>query len=369
VQMMAVALSLWSLVFFVRDRRLETLVVSPILAVLAFYTKQTQVALPLAMGAYLLVRKRRWFIPYVATGAIAGILPLLWLQEVSGGYFLYDTVDLARLSYDAMQIVPVFLHHAGPLFLFMAAAALACRRRLRATRWEEVDFYLVSVFLVTLVSLGRLGAHGQYVLELLVVTMTYLLRTLDSLRIRRKDALVAVQILFLFIYTPLFISVEEGLRDMACNRAAAKIYPLLRAGTGPILSQQGSFALFARGEIHIQLFHFTALSRAGLWDQSSLLKEIDGHRFSWVITEFPIENPVWSADDRERFTPEMAEALRRNYRREQAFYPYYLYRPRAPSEIRADGEDGRAVPTRQRYNPNIGGGALLWKNFLTKAES
>jgi uncharacterized membrane protein YhaH (DUF805 family) len=336
-QMMAVALSLWSLVFFLRQRRLETVVISPILAVLAFYTKQTQVALPVAMAVYLLFRNRRWLLPYLATAVIAGTVPLLWLQETTGGYFLYDTVQLAKLAYDARQIVPVFLHHAGPLFLFMAAAALAFLQRIRGRRWEPIDFYFVSAMLLTLVSLGRLGAHGQYVLELLVVTMAYLLRTFGSLPLRRKDLLVSLQILFLFIYTPFFIFVEEGLRDMACNRAAAKIYPLLRQGSGPILSQQGSFALFARGEIHIQLFHFTALFRAGVWDQKVLLNEIGEHTFSWVITEFPIEDPVWTADDRERFTPEMAEALRRNYRRDRAFYPYYLYRPRAQREPEREG--------------------------------
>lgn len=345
VQMLAVALSLWSFFFFLRERRLEALVISPILAVLAFYTKQTQVALPLAMAAYLLVRNRRWFIPYVATGLIAGTLPLLWLQKTTGGYFLYDTVQLAGIAYDARQIVPVFLHHAGPLLVFIALAGLACRQRFREGRLEPIDFYFVGVLVVTLVSLGRIGAHGQYVLELLVVTMVYLLLTFVDLPLRRKDLLVSLQILFLFIYAPLFIVVEEGLRDMACNRAATNIYPLLREGSGPILSQQGSFPLFARGEIYIQLFHFTALSRAGVWDQAALLKAIDAHAFSWVITEFPIEHPVWSADDLERFTPEMAEALRRNYRLEQACYPYYLYRPRAPGEKDADG---------QRRRPPIG---------------
>ena len=65
-----------------------------------------------------------------------------------------------------------------------------------------------------------------------------------------------------------------------------------------------------------------------MWDQSLILKEVDKHTFSWVITEFPLENPDMSDDDHERFTPELVEALKRNYRRREAIYPYYLYRPR-----------------------------------------
>jgi hypothetical protein len=331
VQMMAVALSVWSLVFFLRNRWLETIVVSPLLAVLALYTKQTQVALPVAMATYLLFRNRRWLLPYLATLTVAGLVPLLWLQKSTEGYFLFDTVQLARLAYNVVEIPLIFLHHAGPAGLFIGLALLILWRRFRGRCWEPVDFYLGCVFVTTVVSLGRLGAHGQYVLELLVVMSLYLLRTTGLPSISGKEVLVSVQILFLFIYAPLFVFLEEGLWDMASNRAETRIYPLLETSSAPILSQQGSFALFSRGEIYVQLFHFCGLSRAGLWNQKLLLREIEKHTFSWVITEFPIEEPVASDTDRERFTPEMLQSLRANYERREAIYPYYLYGPRFPA--------------------------------------
>ena len=64
-----------------------------------------------------------------------------------------------------------------------------------------------------------------------------------------------------------------------------------------------------------------------MWDQCHLLNDIERRKFPHVITEFPIEERLSSADDEERFTPEMLEALQRNYRRMAAIYPYYLYRP------------------------------------------
>jgi hypothetical protein len=330
VQMMAVALSVWSLVFFLRNQWRDTVIISPLLAALAFYTKQTQVALPLAMMVYLAFKNRRRLIPYAATLATAGLLPFLWLQKTTNGYFFYDTVRLADLSYSALQILPIFLHHAGPILLFLSLAVLISWRRFRDGAWEPVDCYLGCVLATTLVSLGRIGAHGQYVLELLVVVLLFLLRTTDLPEIRGREALVSIQLLMLFSYTPAFIFLEEGLWDIPANRAATEIYPLLKGESGPILSQQGSFALFSRGEIYIQLFHFTALSRAGLWDQNRLLKEIDARKFSFVITEFAIEHPLPSEDDRERFTPEMLDALRKNYKQIKAAYPYHIYAPRAP---------------------------------------
>ena len=64
-QMTAVAFSLWSLVFFLKNRLVATTCISPILAVLAIYTKQTQIALPLAMVLY----------PVLATNSISASLP------------------------------------------------------------------------------------------------------------------------------------------------------------------------------------------------------------------------------------------------------------------------------------------------------
>jgi hypothetical protein len=329
-QMLSIAFSLWSLVFFLQNRWLETAIISPLLAVLAIYTKQTQIALPLAMAVYLLLRNRRWLWSYAATGMLAGLIPLYWLQRATEGRFLLNAAQLANLSYDVLEIPLVFIHHAGPLFLFVGLALFLSWRRLREGNWESIDLYLIAVFLITLVTLGRIGAHGQYVLELLVVTLVFLLRTARLCPMRGRDALFSLQIIFMLIYTPLFIFLEEGRWDMAANRAAKEIYPMLKTEPGPILSQQGSFPLFSRGEIYVQLFHFSALSRAGLWDQRLLLREVDKHSFTWVITEFPVEASVLSRDDRERFTPELLEALRRNYQRRVAIYPYYLYRPRPP---------------------------------------
>jgi hypothetical protein len=325
VQMVAAAFSIWSFVFFLRNRWKETLVISPLLAILAIYTKQTQLALPLAMTAYLAFRNRRWLFPYLSALAIGGLIPFLWLQKITHGYFYIDIVRLAKLGYNAWDIMPVFISHAGPMVIFIGIALSLLWRRFRDGKWEPIDCYLTCVFLMTVFTLGRVGAHGQYVLELLVVTLLFLVRTTGLPEIPGRAALVSIQILILLIYAPLFIVLEEGLWDLSANRAATQIYPWIQNQSGPVLSQQNSFPLFGRGGIYIQLFHFTALSRAGLWDQSLFLNEIDKRTFCCVITEFPIEKQARSHNADERFTPEMLKALQRNYRTEKVIGPYYIY--------------------------------------------
>jgi len=327
VQMLAVALSIWSLILFMRNRRIETLVLSPLLAVLAFYTKQTQIALPLGMAIYLALRNRRWFIPYVSVVVVSGLIPFIWLQRVTGGNFFLDTVQLARLNYHVRMIPLIFMHHAGPMVIFIVVACSLFYRRIRNAKPEPIDCYFAGVFFLTLLSLGRVGAHGQYVLELLVVTMIYLLRATDLPTVRGREAWVAAQVLLLILYAPAFVFLEEGLWDIPANRASSEIYSMIRTQSGPILSQQGSFPLFGRGEIYIQLFHFAELSQSGLWDQSQVLNEIFRRRFSYVITEFPIEKPAMEETIKERFTPEMISALQKSYRRAAVFYPYFVYTP------------------------------------------
>jgi hypothetical protein len=334
VQILAVAFSIWSLVFFLRNRWWATAVVSPLLAVLAVYTKQTQIALPLAAILFLAFRNRRWLLPYLATIAIAGLVPFFWLQRVTHGDFFLNTFSDANLAYNVWQIPLILIHHAGPVFIFLAFALRICWKRRASGRWDIVDYYLICITAATVISVGRIGAHGQYVVEWIVVSLLYLLYTTDIPSLPGKKLLVSLQILILLVYAPLFVLVEEGIGNYSSYRAAQKVYPLIKEHAGPILSQQGSFALFARGRIYIQLFHFTGLYRSGLWDENLLVKRIDDRIFSWIITEFPLENPDLSADDRERFTPEMVEALRRNYRRKITIPPYYLYRPEPPE--RAD---------------------------------
>ncbi len=331
-QMLAVAFSIWSLVFFLKNRFGATVVISPLLAILALYTKQTQIALPLAIILFLLLRNRRWLAPYTATLILAGLIPFLWLQWITEGKFFLNTFTNHTLLYNVFQIPLILIHHAGPIFLCIGLALVLCRKRLKSREWGAMDYYLVSVFVVTIITVGRVGAHGQYVVELLVVIVLYLIYTTDFPFLKRRKLLISVQILCLFMYAPLFILVEEGSGNISSYRAAQKIYPLLKAESGsepgPILSQQGSFALFSRGEIYIQLFHFSGLARAGLWDQRHILEPIDNRVLSWVITEFPIESGDLYADDNERFTPELVEALKRNYKRREVFVPYYLYAPK-----------------------------------------
>lgn len=242
-QMMAVALSIWSLVFFSKNRWFPTLVVSPLLAVLAFYTKQSQIVLPLAMVLYLALRNRRWLLPYVAVGGVGGLIPLLWLQHETEGYFLFNVLRLADLPYSLEKISDVLLQWVAPIIFFVILGIFALWRRFQKRLWEPIDFYLALLFPITIISLGRAGSHSQYVVELVIVALLYLLRTAELPDFNGRSVLKMLQLVALMCYTLVFVFVDSVPRNLASIKASEKIYKTIEAMPGPILSQQGSFAL------------------------------------------------------------------------------------------------------------------------------
>lgn len=327
-QMLAVAFALWSFVLFESPRPLLSDLASPALAVMAIYTKQTLIGLPIAAAVWLAWHDRRRLVRYVAVVSVLGLPPAIWLDYATHGDFFLCIFKLNLLPYRLTQIAPVLIHQAGPLCVFFGLAATRLVPRMRARTLEPIDLYLVSVAVVTLASLGRAGAHGQYVVELLVVAVAYLLATGGFRFPSGREAWAVFQLAALVLYAPLFVLFEEGNFARASIAAAPSVRALLATEPGPILSQQGSFPLFTRGEIHVQLFHFMSLSRVGLWDPAPLLREVENRRLAWVVTESPLEEPMDDDDDRERFSPELRSALATHYQRRTVIGPYYIYRPR-----------------------------------------
>jgi len=124
---------------------------------------------------------------------------------------LLDTVRLARFNYNVSMMPLTLIHHANPIVIPIVIACSLFYQRIRNAKPEPIDCYFAGVFFLTLMSLGRAGAHGQYVLELLVVTMIYLLHTTDLLEGPGREAWVSIQVLLLIMYAPAFVLPEEGL--------------------------------------------------------------------------------------------------------------------------------------------------------------
>ena len=326
-EMLALAFASWSLVGLLRNRPFATLVMSPILNAAAFYTKQTYVALPIAACIYFALHNRRWVWTYVAVSFLTLGVPFLILQWGTHGQFALDTVVLAQLPYRLSQIVHEIYSELGPVVFLLALVLVQLSVRVRQRAWELLDVYTVVLFVLTLSLLGRAGASSQYVVALVVLSLLYAIRHKELPSPKACCWVIQVQLVFLLLYTPWHFLARHAAAALRERRSVAEIYRVLARSHGPVLSQQGSFALFSRGYIAIQLFHFSNLTRMGKWNPEPLLKDVDEREYGYVITKFPLEGELTSASGG-RFTPELVAALRRSYEHAQSFEGYYLYRPR-----------------------------------------
>jgi len=323
VQMLAVALTIWALILLLTKDSISSTILAALLAVLALLTKQTEIALPIAAICWLALRDKRRLAVFAATFLALALSSFATLQWLTNGEFFINAVSTNLLTYDVTDIPLILIHWAGPLIVVVIIAAVSVWARLRERSADLLDVYFIGVVLQTILTSGRLGAHSQYVVELCVVTFIIVLRQWPV-----RPMLIFAQALLLIVYAPLFVLFEEGGPARAASAAANRVYSVIRTVDGPVLSQQGSFSLFTRGEIAVQLFQFSSLSRLGLWDQTRLLSDVESKRFAWVITEFDVTSNGLSSSDRERFTPELIEAIRKNYIVRQDVAPYFILRPK-----------------------------------------
>ncbi|MFL6583482.1 MAG: glycosyltransferase family 39 protein [Chthoniobacterales bacterium] len=328
-QMMATMFTLASLFFFLRGERFGRLVVSPLLAAFALYTKQTEVALPMAVAVFLVLRDRRALLAYLGVLVTAVLLPAALLDYCTGGSFLFDVISLAIPAYHARVILPQLYGLLGPIAILLCVVSYCTARRFGSRCWDVLDLYFVILLLITTVSLGRLGSDAQYVLQLVVVSFVCLAR--ESAIIHGwQNMLLKLQFTALVAAAPWLIVHNKVLPQLTAIRSADTVYRALRKTDGPILSEKNSFPLFVNGEIYVQLFHFEALQRAGRWNEQPLLDRANESFFAAVVTEFPLDRTIEQRGDRMRFSPELVQALRSHYELALAAYPYYVYLPRRP---------------------------------------
>jgi hypothetical protein len=85
--MLAVALTVWALVLLLMSDSRSATIGAALLAVLALFTKQTQIALPIAAIAWLTLSDRRRLFVFVSTFLPVSIGAVALLQWVTRGEF------------------------------------------------------------------------------------------------------------------------------------------------------------------------------------------------------------------------------------------------------------------------------------------
>jgi hypothetical protein len=356
----SVGLLLAAIAFTSGARRRHTLLIgAALLFALAYFTKQTQIAAPLAVGIALLlaplpaperVATAGWFrrqlarrpglIAFSLTYGLAVGVSWVVLDLVTGGQFTFHVWGLHPPEW---WILGRFLRYAALLvpgwpliFLAVCGLGLLFARVRRRAPDPALTLALAYAALgsATLIGAGTIGSHHNHLLEpylaLAIGGGAAAGRMLGMARFGNGMArfglpVLAAGLLFLqgwsLIQRPAWYGGEFNLSEPNWERFVA----LIRSQPGEVLSDDVGLLLLAGKEPRYDdPPTMGPAARSNLWDQSGLLREVEEQRFDLILLHFDATRQ--EIDTYGRWSPEFIAALREHY---QLLYRdlYFSYVP------------------------------------------
>jgi hypothetical protein len=296
---------------------------------LAFLTKQSFLAGPLAAGILLASRRRPRELALLALGlGLSAILPALALDRWSGGQLLDLWFRFNAMPYDPGQV----LRYWGTLVPSLAALApLAAAAG--ADREGRGDLALWAAYALTSFTAawgaGRFGSFYNYFLELQVALAVlaacgaaWLAGQASALLRAGALALTALQLFWLgpgssleYLYAPWLYLRHESV-PLLEGRLPPQFTGLLRNGyalgpwlqelQGPILAENlGNPVVWGRLPWLCDPATYFKLAEMGLWDEEPLLRRIDQGFFDVILLQ-KVEGNI-------RFPPRVLRRILRSY--------------------------------------------------------
>lgn len=238
---------------------------------------------------------------------------------LAGLYFLFAASTLATLA-KAGSAENYLLEPLAACALFFCSALGGALWRSANTRRPGASRLFAAAML------AAIGMHCHYLIYGTLSRFHPPTRPMDAMFSRGAD-----------------LNLDEGVNLLRA----------IRSSNGEALCEDPVFLVLDGRRPPINPFILSQLAREGRWDQTPFLHDIEMRRFAIVATtkDFRFEG------DFDRYTPEMIEALRANYRFFQSYrlgrdgQIYYLYRPREDSISTRDiVETIRAAARRDERN-------------------
>ncbi len=311
------------------------LLAAAVLAVLAFFGKQTALAAPLAVLATLLLRwfrdvlqQRRWHVPLELAwflGVYAGLVGLgvLGLQLATGGQYAAHVWGLHRTewwSYGLFRKYFDLMLFNWPLLpaglLVLLPGWLAFRRRELPAGFLLLAMY-VGAALPTLLAAGAEGAHHNHLLEP-YLALSAAAATLAAMSLGRRPGWLRGSglLALLLIVAQLWVLRERpawygGEFDFA-QQERSQFIRLIQSQPGEVLADDVALLLAAGRPLRYDdPSTMGPAIRSGIWDQQNLLDEVAAQQFDVIL--LPFDATRLDRDPSGRWTLEFIEVLREHY--------------------------------------------------------
>ncbi|MCD6216512.1 glycosyltransferase family 39 protein [bacterium] len=313
--------------------------------VLAVFTKQNEIAPFLAIALFLLIKKDRRLITFIAIYAAFILLITGVLQTASGGEYLSHIITYTKTQFYANRLYSTWSFFFLNASLLLVVAFFSTIRSLVRREFNMAVFYFVFAFLISLTS-GKVGSDLNYFLETIVaahIILAIFIKDGYRRNLAFSARLIAAGLAFLIALDYAFLhdnrrySYEPNNDD---RQYGAILASMIKEQQGPILSEDEAMAAVCGKEVVFNPFIMSELAKEGIWDQTDFVNSIKDKKYDLLILRFKVTDP--NHEDKpglgghagwDRWTEEMEAAISENYRNyatiplRRQWYVYYPLRP------------------------------------------
>lgn len=333
IDLLALALSLAGLAVVARrpldDRRM---LIAALLLVAAIYTRQSYaLAAPLAAFVWVLLQedmRRAFGLAALVAGIGGGLFLALNALTAGGFYFNIITANANAWSADRLSWNLNRLTDAAPIFIGLAAFSAVLGAQ-RSGLWAMSTPYLVGSFL-SFLTVGKVGSNVNYALELCAALSLAAGGVVAWARAQRAawPELIAVILVGVQAAHLAHTIWRDEWPQLQSRRNAAEsvrqLETIVAAAEGPVLADEYMGLLTLQGRpLHIQPFEVTQLALEKKWDQTPVLRGIEKKQYPLILIHYFSGYPVY----KERWTPQMLDAIGRSYRLVGMYADTGVYQP------------------------------------------
>jgi hypothetical protein len=334
IDLLALAFSMIALVVLTNTSITQKrLVVGGLLLVASIYTRQSYaLAAPLAAFVWLFVNvnRRKAITLALIVGVTCGLLFLLLNIATSGGfYFNIVTANINEWSAERMWWNFGNLYVAAPVLIAMSLFSLLLFWK-RKNVWSLTTPYLIGA-LISALTIGKIGSNVNYFLELCAAFGFAVGAVISWVRTWSRSRFVSIASLALLSFQAIGLAkvTLEAEAPIVRERKSQDddliwLHNIVLQSDGEVLADEymGMLTLSNKPLI-LQPFEVTQLANAKVWDQTSLVNDINAKKFSHILIHDPGGYPIF----KERWTPEMLDAVRAAYRIKQKLANTWVYVP------------------------------------------
>jgi hypothetical protein len=341
VDMFAIALSFAGVYCAVRSlERPWLLYCAMVLFVAAVYTKQTEIAAPLATLTVLFViepRRTSGAIGFGITLAISALALMEWRTD--GGFLRHIMLyNINRYSFP-MAVLRVAKQAMHALYFRIALAGVvgACRSAMRTDRqaWRTstgcIPIIFALYFVIStamLATVGKSGAMANYFIEWMcvwsVLIGVFVAPVLAGYSAQPLPAFgLAAALLFQVAVLPVWLFGSWA--DPAEVPVMQALVDKIKAASAPVSSDDMILLMRAGKPVPWEPAIFAQLTATGAWDQTPLVAMVRRHAFAFLVTAGQHGDALY--DD--RYSPELSTAIETAYPRIERYGRLMVHLPPA----------------------------------------